>query len=114
MSHVASPVIVLGFTIISVLKITSYTESDAAIVWGEKILQCVDVFAFCLDCFYYYTSADVEVLCQVSIRRLLQQVRLSDTKFRIYYAKSNIGWYQYSNVQDKPNTCNDNDSFSDF
>lgn len=35
MSHVASPVIVLGFTIISVLKITSYTESDAAIVWGE-------------------------------------------------------------------------------
>lgn len=36
MSHVASPVIVLGFTIISVLKITSYTESDAAIVWGGK------------------------------------------------------------------------------
>lgn len=28
--------------------------------------------------------------------------------------KSNIGWYQYSNVKDKPNTCNDNDSFSDF
>lgn len=85
------PVIVLGFTIISVLKITSYTERDAAIVWKKKhlkkILQCVDVFAFCLDCFYYYTSTDVEVLCQVSIRRLLQQVWLSDTKFRIYYAK---------------------------
>lgn len=36
MSHVASPVIVLGFTIISVLKITSYTESDVAIVWGGE------------------------------------------------------------------------------
>lgn len=113
MSHVASPVIVLGFTIISVLKITSYTESDVAIVWGgKKILQCVDVFAFCLDCFYYYTSADVEVLCRSE--DYCSKCGSQTPNLEYIMPKSNIGWYQYSNVQDKPNTCNDNDSFSDF